>query len=86
VTGRIKTVSGDIDVGAGSRVGGGILVEEPSGWGSSRRDPPRIVIGPGAVVDGTLEFEYEVELYVSDRATVGPIKGATAQTFTGERP
>ncbi|HVB89433.1 MAG TPA: hypothetical protein VND97_04475, partial [Beijerinckiaceae bacterium] len=55
-----------------------------SGAGSER--PPRIVIGPGAVVEGALDFRRSVDLYVSDRAKIGPVKGATAKTFSGDEP
>jgi len=48
--------------------------------------PPRVVVGPGSVIGGTLEFERPVRLYVSDRATIGPVKGATAVKFSGDRP
>lgn len=85
----LKTVDGDIDIGADSRVEGGILVDKPGGWfniGRNRERTPRIVIGPGAVVKGTLEFRRDVELYVSDRAQIGPVKGATPRTFSGDRP
>src|SRR5207248_2773278 len=89
VGGGLSTVGGDIDLSGESRVEGGILVQEPGGWfggSSSRPRKPRIVIGPGAVVQGNLRFEREVELYVSERATVGPITGATAIRFAGDRP
>ena len=86
VNGGIETVSGDVEIGANSRVEGGLLVERPHGfsWGKSKN--PRIVIGPHAVVDGTLEFRREVDLYVSDSAKVGTITGATANKFSGDRP
>jgi len=86
VGGGIETVSGDIEVGAGSRVEGGIRVEKPNGWFNPSSKPPRIVIGPDAVVEGTLDFRREVELHVSDRATVGTIEGATAKRFSGPTP
>ncbi len=87
VGGGIGTVNGDIDVGADSRVEGGILVEKPSGWFfNTSGKPPRIVIGPRAVVDGTLDFRREVELHVSESATVGTIKGATPRRYAGETP
>jgi hypothetical protein len=38
------------------------------------------------VVDGTLEFEREVELYVSETATIGEVKGATAVRYSGDEP
>jgi len=86
VGGGIETVSGDIEVGANSRVEGGILVEKPHGFSWGKNKNPRIVIGPHAVVDGTLDFRREVDLYVSDSAKVGTITGATANKFSGDHP
>ena len=45
-----------------------------------------VVIGPHAVVQGTLEFRREVELKVSDSAQIGPVKGATVEKFSGATP
>jgi DUF4097 and DUF4098 domain-containing protein YvlB len=88
VGGGIKTVSGNLVIGADSQVVGGVLIEKPSGsWfkpDSSRK--PRVVVGPRAVVEGTLEFRREVDLYVSDSARIGPVKGATPKTFSGDQP
>jgi hypothetical protein len=53
---------------------------------SSNDRVPKIVIGPHAVVQGNLTFQREVELYVSDSATVGKIEGATAKKFSGSAP
>ena len=86
VGGGLATVSGDVEIGTNSRVEGGLLVDKPSGWSWGRQRNPRIVIGPHAVVDGTLEFRREVDLYVSDSAKVGTIKGATANKFSGDHP
>lgn len=89
VGGGIDTVNGDIDIGANSRVEGGIHMHKTSGgwftW-AGKPKPPRIVIGSGAVVQGTLKFDREVKLYVSDRATIGPVVGATAARFSGDNP
>ena len=86
VTGKLRTVSGDITVGAQSLVDGGILVEKPQGisWGKPRI--PRIVIGPNATVKGELRFEREVELFVHASAKVGPVSGATALAYTDSLP
>jgi predicted acyltransferase (DUF342 family) len=88
VKGRLKTVSGDIDIGRDSRVDGGIYVEEPKGWSykPNKARVPRVVIGPNAVVSGTLEFARTVELYVSSSAKIGTVKGATPKLFSGDRP
>ncbi|HET8941485.1 MAG TPA: hypothetical protein VFN13_05810 [Rudaea sp.] len=87
VAGGIETVSGDITVGADSRVEGGITVEADHSWfhfGFTRK--PRIVIGPRAVVQGDLVFKREVELLVSDSATIGKVTGATPTKFSGDTP
>jgi cytoskeletal protein CcmA (bactofilin family) len=87
VGGGIGTVNGDITVGANSRVEGGIHIPKASGgWFNWNSGTPRIVIAAGAVVQGTLKFEREVKLYVSERATIGPVEGATAIKFSGDNP
>ena len=86
VAGGIETVDGDITVGANSRVEGGILVDKPGGWFHFNRRTPVVVIGPHAIVQGTLEFKREVQLKVSDSAQIGPVKGATVVKFSGPNP
>jgi hypothetical protein len=89
VGGLIDTVTGDIELGPNARVDGGIHVEQDTSWFRFwfwSGDTPRVVVGPGSVVGGTLRFERTVKLYVSDRATVGRIEGATAVSFSGDRP
>lgn len=87
VSGGLETVNGDITLGAGSRVEGGILVQKPSfslfNW---NRRSPKIVIGPDVVVAGPLKFEQPVELHVSNRAKIGPVSGAKAVPFSGDDP
>jgi DUF4097 and DUF4098 domain-containing protein YvlB len=88
VGGGLETVNGNIDVGARSHVSGGIVVKKNRNFGffNSNKRKPKITIGPGAVVEGTLTFEREVELYVSDTAKIGKVEGATPIKFSGERP
>ena len=88
VDGGLRTASGDIDVGAGSVVKGGLLVDKSNGWSLFQfwSSAPRVVVGPGASVEGTLDFRRTVKLYVSDRAHVGAIKGATPIRFSGATP
>jgi hypothetical protein len=76
VRGGLATTNGDVRVGAGSRVAGGIVVEKPGGWswGKSQR-LPKVTIESGAVVNGTLRFEREVELVVGEGAVVGSVEG-----------
>lgn len=76
VRGRVATVNGDVHVGTGSLVEGGILVEKPGGWNWSKSERlPRVTIESGAVVNGTLRFEREVELHVAEGAVIGPVEG-----------
>jgi cytoskeletal protein CcmA (bactofilin family) len=87
VDGGIKTVNANIKITGASRVEGGILMQKPStGLVQLNQDVPRIVIGPGATVQGELRFERPVQLYVSDKATIGTVTGASPIPFTGENP
>jgi hypothetical protein len=83
----IETATGNIIVGEGSRVDGGIVVDEVNshGWNMSSH-LPHIVIGPHAIVTGTLDFRREVVLDVSDSAQIGPVHGAKVTTFHGATP
>jgi hypothetical protein len=69
-------------------VQGGILVEKPNTTGISwgKRRVPRIIIGPTAVVNGSLRFEREVELFVHPTAKIGTVTGATARPYTDTLP
>ena len=92
VGGGLVTVGGDIDIAGNSHVEGGIHVEESGGgwlaslFGGHDTRKPRIVIGPGAVVQGELRFDRPVTLYVSDQATIGAVTGATPVRFSGDKP
>ena len=87
VGGGVKTVNGNMDITGASHVEGGILVQKPSGdLLQMLHDVPRIVIGPGVVVQGELRFERNVKLYVSDKATIGTVTGATPLPFSGDTP
>lgn len=86
VGGRITTTTGDVFVLDGSRVGGGILVEQQRSWfgNSQPQRDPRIVIGAGSVVNGELRFDREVDLYVHETAKVGTITGANAKRYNSK--
>ena len=87
VGGGIKTVNGGMNITGASRVEGGILVEKPSSELMQMvHEVPRIVIGPGATVQGDLRFERTVQLFVSDKATIGTVTGATPIPFSGDTP
>ena len=87
LAGGIRTVTGDITVGVNSRVHGGIHVDKQQrGWSIhlGKQRPPRVIVGPGATVDGPLVFEREVVLYVHDSAKIGPVTGAKVLHFSGD--
>ena len=82
----ITTFTGDIDVGHGSHIEGGIHVQKPDFGNESANHIPRVVIGGESVVEGTLKFDREVKLLVSDTAKIGNVEGATPQLFGGDDP
>jgi len=92
IGGNIETVNGDISLEDQSVVKGNIVVEKNSGWGwgKSKSRKPRIVIGPGSRVEGKIELEREVELFISETAEVGSVEGVMsmddAVRFSGDRP
>lgn len=85
VGGLLSSSNGSMLIGSGSVVEGGLLMRKPKGRISNDR-PPRVVIGPGAQVNGTLVFERDVHLYVHDSARIGTVTGATVMRFSGETP
>ena len=91
IGGDLTTVNGDIWLTEGTLLRGDLVVEKPGGWGWGRdRRKPRIVIGEGVRVLGEIRLEREVELYVSDTATVAGVSGKMslddAIRFSGPRP
>jgi hypothetical protein len=86
VGGGIDTVSGGIELGPDAHVDGGIHVHKDDSMLSWAGNVPRVVVGPGSRIGGTLNFERKVLLYVSDKATVGPVQGATVVRYSGDRP
>jgi hypothetical protein len=88
VGGGIVTRRGNINVGSGSHVENGIRVKRSFCLcvNASLFSNPRVIIGPGAVVQGALIFERKVTLYVSDMATIGEVVGATSVRFSGPSP
>jgi DUF4097 and DUF4098 domain-containing protein YvlB len=92
VGGDVSTVTGDVNVVDGSVVKGDLIVEKPSnwGWGNKNNRKPRIVIGPGSTVEGVINLEREVELYISTTANVGGVSGVMSMDdairFDGNKP
>lgn len=90
IGGNVSTVSGNVDILDGTVIEGDLLVEKPGGWSWGKKRKPRIVIGPGSRIVGGIDLEREVDLYISDNASVGTVRGVMtiddANRFSGERP
>ncbi len=84
VGGSITSTNGGIDLGPNAHIDGDVTMKRDHSVHSARQSIPRVVIEPGTVVKGTLRFEREVRLYVSDRATIGPVEGAQPVKFSGD--
>ena len=88
----VSTVTGDVKIVDGTVVKGDLIVEKPSnwGWGNSKNRKPRIVVGPGSTIEGVIVLEREVELYISETANVGGVRGVMsmddAVRFSGDSP
>lgn len=85
VAGDVGIANGDLTIGVGSHVRGKLHVHKPSAsWMPVRVSmrKQRVIIGPGAVVDGPLVFEREVLLYVHDTARIGEVSGATPVAYS----
>ena len=61
---------------------GGITVEDSNSW-KWRTKPrnPRLTIESGAVVNGTLRFEREVDLYLGHGVVTGPVEGVEPRRY-----
>jgi len=91
IGGDLTTVMGDVTLEDNALLAGDLRIEEPQRSSSyGRNSKPKIVIGPGATVEGDIIIEHEVELYISDSATFGEISGVMnlddAVRFQGSRP
>lgn len=91
ISGDLETTNGDVLVTNGAVVRGNLTIERPRGWNWLKdRRKPRIVIGPNSEVGGVIRVERDVELYISDSATVGGVSGEMSMDdairFSGARP
>ena len=92
VGGNVSTVSGDVDLSDAAVIQGDLIIEKPNSWGWGKKNSrvPKIIIGPGSEVRGTIKLEREVELYISDSAKVAAVEGVMAMSdavrFSGKRP
>lgn len=91
VSGDLSTVNGDVLLLDAAVLQGNLTVERPQNQGKRWRDHlSKVIIGPGARVAGDIILEQKVELYISETARVGEVRGvmsiADAIRFSGDRP
>ena len=85
VSGGVTTTNGDIRLTAGASVSGGIHVKQNRGrwfsFGSESRNNPRVTIEQGAVLQGPLHFEREVDLYVAPGVELPEVQGVAPRRY-----
>ena len=92
VSGDVSTVNGDVLLYGGTAVLGDVVIEKPNrwNWGSKLARKPKVIVGPGSRVDGDIIAEREIDLYLSESAQVGGVRGEVgiddAIRFSGDRP
>ena len=92
VGGDLETVNGDVSLMEQSVIKGDLVVNKNRGWGwgKSKKRKPRVMIGPGSRVEGSIILKREVELFISDSAEVGGVEGEMtmddAERFSGKTP
>ena len=93
VGGDLSTVMGSVALTDGSIVRGDVVIRKSNSWGfnwGGKNRKPKVVIGPNSQVLGSIIAEQEIELYISDSASVGAVTGEAslddAVRFSGERP
>jgi DUF4097 and DUF4098 domain-containing protein YvlB len=92
IGGNVTTVNGDVELTDGAVIAGDLTIEKAKGWGFPKKKSrlPKIVIGPGCRVEGVIDLEREVKLYISETASVGGVQGVMslddAVRFEGARP
>lgn len=90
ISGNLSTVNGDVLLQDKALIKGNLTVEKPSGWNNNNSRKPKVIIGPGSRVGGSIILEQEVELYISTSAEVGGVTGVMnmddAERFSGKRP
>jgi hypothetical protein len=90
IGGDLSTVNGDVLLTDNSVLKGDLVIKKPSGWSWKNQREPRIVIGAGSRVAGTIRLERKVELYIHETASVGGVSGEMtmddAVRFSGDHP
>ncbi len=91
VGGNVSTVSGDVTLSDAAVLKGDLIVEKPGGWGRKRnKRTPTVIVGPDTRIDGQIVLEQKVDLFISETANIGGVRGEMslddAVRFTGDKP
>lgn len=73
VGGNVTTVSADVTLGGASMIAGDLRIENGKSPDAAR---PRIVVGPGSVIEGRISLDEPAEIYVSESGRIGGVEGA----------
>ena len=86
IQGNIETVNGNIYLLQGSSVDDIIVHKPNSGWfSSSKNKAPKIVLGKNAEINGDLDFQRKVILYVHDSVEIDDdIENAEIINYSGD--
>lgn len=85
VSGQLTFVNGTVWLADSSTVQGDITAKLPKS-SNGNNPPPVVVVGPHAIVGGSIIFERPGQLYVSDSAVIHSVQGTTATRFSGAAP
>ncbi len=85
VDGGLSFYNGTALLADGTVMQGNVTVKKTNGTEPSNHEP-RLIVGPYTTVTGTIAFERPGKLYVSDRAVIHGVTGATAVKFSGVAP
>ncbi|MEJ2603136.1 MAG: hypothetical protein P8172_07550 [Gammaproteobacteria bacterium] len=87
IGGDVRTVSADVILAGESMIAGGLRIENGKSRGAAR---PRIIVGPGSMIAGTIFLEEPTEIYVSESGRIGGVEGAMSGDqvvrFKGKEP
>ncbi|MGH8278666.1 MAG: hypothetical protein ACRETQ_03760 [Gammaproteobacteria bacterium] len=85
VSGHLSFVNGTVWLADSSSAQGDITAQQPKG-STENNPPPVVVIGPHAIVGGSIIFERPGKLYVSDTAVIHAVQGVTPAKFSSATP
>ncbi len=88
VKGSITAVNGKILILDQSEVSGDIVIKKSKGFfNTSKKKKPIVVLGKGVQIDGDLQFEKPVQLYIHESLEIdSDVEYAEVETFSGDMP